>query len=175
MNELERLSAIDSIRRCKARHIRAADTMDWDLYGTTFTEDAEWDLRGLAVARTPWTGEWNSIANDVKDFDFLDGLSTAIVPWPIKGRANIVAATRKYTRWLGSFHSVFNPDIQILSSNHATGAWPFQDVLHFPREAPIRTFHGYAYYHETYEPVDGEWLIKTVHLERLLCSITRWE
>jgi hypothetical protein len=171
MNELERLSAVNSIRNCKSRYIRGTDTMDWELFGTAFTEDAEWDLRGFAVARTPWTGEWNSIANDVKDFDFLDGLST-IVPWPVRGRSEIVAAARDHTKWLGSFHAVFNPEIKILSPNHATAAWPFQDVLHFPPEAPIRTFNGYAYYHETYELVDGEWLIKTCRLERLLCSLS---
>ena len=41
------------------------------------------------------------------------------------------------------------------------------DMLRWPEGSPIRALHGYGHYHETYEKVDGQWLIKTITLTRL--------
>lgn len=170
MDDLFRLAAIEDIKRCKARYIRGTDTMDWPLFGSAFTEDAVWDLRGFAVARRPWDGEWNNVGAGAFDFAFLDSLS-AIVPWPVTGRAAIARAAGDHTKWAGSFHALFNPEIEILTEDTARASWPFEDTLHFPEGAPIRQFNGFAYYHETYERIDGEWLIRTCTLQRLLCSM----
>ena len=46
----------------------------------------------------------------------------------------------------------------------ATGVWALEDVV---RLAPGVNLNGRGHYHETYEKVDGEWLIKTSTLTRL--------
>ena len=46
----------------------------------------------------------------------------------------------------------------------ARGVWALQDVV---RLAPGVSLVGYGHYHETYERVDGRWLITSSKLTRL--------
>ena len=56
------------------------------------------------------------------------------------------------------------PEITLTSPTTATGVWALQDVV---RLAPGLNLQGYGHYHETYEKIDGHWLIKTSTLTRL--------
>lgn len=61
-------------------------------------------------------------------------------------------------------HQVHAPEIELTSEMTATGVWALQDVV---RLSPGINLLGHGHYHETYEKVDGRWLIKTSTLTRL--------
>ena len=60
-------------------------------------------------------------------------------------------------------HQVQQPEITV-DSPTASGVWAMQDVVRF---VPGLTMHGFGHYHETYEKVDGRWLITSSRLTRL--------
>ena len=64
------------------------------------------------------------------------------------------------------------PEIEITSPTTAKGIWAMEDVLRWPEGAPMKTLQGYGHYHETYERVDGRWLIKSLRLSRLRVDVT---
>jgi hypothetical protein len=61
-------------------------------------------------------------------------------------------------------HQVHAPEIELTSETTATGVWALQDVV---RLGPGLNLDGRGHYHETYEKVDGRWLIKSSALTRL--------
>ena len=56
------------------------------------------------------------------------------------------------------------PEIELTSATTARGVWALQDVVRF---GPGVTLVGYGHYHETYENIGGQWLIKSSKLTRL--------
>jgi SnoaL-like domain len=84
----------------------------------------------------------------------------------IAGADDFVAFTRKA---LGrptqaTAHQVHAPEIELTSTTTARGVWALQDVVRF---GPGVSLVGYGHYHETYENVAGQWLIKSSKLTRL--------
>lgn len=84
----------------------------------------------------------------------------------IDGADEFVAFTRKA---LGrpaqaTAHQVHAPEITLTSATTARGVWALQDVVRFGAGV---TLVGYGHYHETYENVAGQWLIKSSKLTRL--------
>ncbi|HWS94344.1 MAG TPA: nuclear transport factor 2 family protein [Mycobacterium sp.] len=61
-------------------------------------------------------------------------------------------------------HQVHAPEIELTSATTARGVWALQDVVRF---GPGVTLVGYGHYHETYENIAGQWLIKSSRLTRL--------
>jgi SnoaL-like domain len=61
-------------------------------------------------------------------------------------------------------HHGHMPEIELTSSTTATGVWAMEDKLVWPNDSKL---HGYGHYHETYEKLDGQWLIKSSTLTRL--------
>jgi SnoaL-like domain len=107
-----------------------------------------------------WTA-WRSIFAD----DFVSDTSEAGGKL-IAGADDFVAFTR---RCIGrptqaTAHQVHAPEIELTSATTAFGVWALQDVVRF---GPGRTLVGYGHYHETYENVEGQWLIKSSKLTRL--------
>ncbi|ETW23668.1 nuclear transport factor 2 family protein [Mycobacterium gastri] len=61
-------------------------------------------------------------------------------------------------------HQVHAPEITLTSPTTATGVWALEDVV---RLGPGVNLNGRGHYHETYEKLDGSWLIKSSTLTRL--------
>ena len=84
----------------------------------------------------------------------------------IVGADDFVAFTRKA---LGrptqaTAHQVHAPEIELTSATTARGVWALQDVVRF---GPGVSLVGYGHYHETYENIAGQWVIKSSKLTRL--------
>ncbi|MBV8789387.1 MAG: nuclear transport factor 2 family protein [Mycobacterium sp.] len=84
----------------------------------------------------------------------------------IAGADDFVAFTRKA---LGrptqaTAHQVHAPEIELTSATTARGVWALQDVVRF---GPGVSLVGYGHYHETYESIAGQWVIKSSKLTRL--------
>jgi uncharacterized protein (TIGR02246 family) len=61
-------------------------------------------------------------------------------------------------------HHGHMPEIDLTSPTTATGIWALNDVVIWPNGMRL---NGYGHYHETYEKVGDEWLIKSSNLTRL--------
>ena len=143
MDGIERLQAIEDIKQLKARYFRCMDTKDWDGFAAVFTPNATMDVSGeMRDGRTEGTGVTTG--------------ATAIAEF-VRGAVHDVTTT----------HHGHMPEIEVTSSTTARGIWSMEDMLRWPEGAPIRSLHGYGHYHETYEKLDGQWLIATLRLTRL--------
>ncbi len=104
---------------------------------------------------------WRSIFTD----DFLSDTSEAGGK-VIAGADDFVAFTRKAIGRpaQATAHQVHAPEIELTSATTARGVWALQDVVRF---GPGLTLVGYGHYHETYQNIAGQWLIKSSKLTRL--------
>jgi hypothetical protein len=153
MNDVERLAAIEEIKRLKASYFRCMDTKDWDGFADVFAPDAVMDMR-----------------SEVPPSDDPDaGLTT--------GNRAIADFVRANVDPVVTVHHGHMPEIELTSPTTATGVWAMEDHLWWPAESPISTLHGYGHYRETYEVVpnargQGAWKIKTLTLTRLRLDVT---
>ncbi len=102
---------------------------------------------------------WRSLFTD----DFLSDTSPAGGK-VIRGADEFVAFTRKSLRSQATVHQVHAPEIELTSPTTARGVWALEDVVRF---GPGVNLRGYGHYTETYEKVDGQWLIASSTLTRL--------
>jgi SnoaL-like domain len=102
---------------------------------------------------------WRSLFSD----DFLSDTSPAGGK-VIQGADDFVAFTRKSLRSQATVHQVHAPEIELTSPTTARGVWALEDVVRF---GPAVNLRGYGHYTETYEKVDGQWLITSSTLTRL--------
>ena len=102
---------------------------------------------------------WRSLFSD----DFLSDTSPAGGK-VIKGADEFVAFTRKSLWSQATVHQVHAPEIELTSPTTARGVWALEDVVRF---GPGVNLRGYGHYTETYEKVDGQWLIASSTLTRL--------
>jgi hypothetical protein len=102
---------------------------------------------------------WRSLFSD----DFLSDASQAGGK-VIRGADEFVAYTRKGLRSQATVHQVHAPEIELTSSATASGVWALEDVVRF---GPGVNLRGYGHYTETYQKVDGRWLITSSRLTRL--------
>jgi hypothetical protein len=125
VNDIEKLLAIEEIRRLKARYFRYVDTKDWAAFKTIFTPDAHFDISE----------------------DLPDGV--------LLGPDSIVEAARIPLSGVVSVHHGHCPEIDITSDTTATGIWAMEDKLRWSEnsEFPNQTLHGYGHYFEGYEKV----------------------
>ena len=139
MNDLEKLVAIEEIRRLKARRVRCMDEKDWAGYADCHTADAV-------------TYTFQSEVGDAA---------------PIVGGAAIAERLASQLEGRTTAHQIHAPEIEIRSSTTASAIWPMEDMLWWDEAGEEHWLHGYGHYHETYERVDGKWLIKTRRLSRI--------
>lgn len=102
---------------------------------------------------------WRALFHD----DFLSDTSKAGGK-VIRGADEFVAFTRKSLRSQATVHQVHAPEIELTSATTARGIWALEDVVRF---GPGVNLRGYGHYTETYEKVDGRWLITSSTLTRL--------
>ena len=143
----ERLSAIEEISQLKARYFRYLDTKDWAGFEHLFSPEAIFDMR-------------NGRGTDLDPDSIVRG-APAIRKFVSDAVAHLVTVHHGHT-----------PEIEVLDADHAHAIWPMHDVLIAPDgiQAPFKRLEGYGHYHETYERMDGRWLIQTLRLTRLHVS-----
>jgi hypothetical protein len=82
----------------------------------------------------------------------------------ISGADEFVSYVRGTLENQPTVHQVHAPEITLTSATTATGVWALEDVV---RLGPAINLQGRGHYHETYEKIGGDWLIKTSTLTRL--------
>ena len=139
---IEHYLAIEEIKKLKARYFRYLDTKNWAEIETLFTPDAQ------------------AVYNVVNQ----SGLGT--LNEPIIGPSEIAAFIQRGVEPLVTVHHGHMPEIEVISPTTARGIWAMEDILQRPEDS-VNVVHGFGHYHETYERIAGEWLIKTLQLSRL--------
>lgn len=172
MDEIDRLSAIEGVRRTKADYELSVLAGDWEWYASLFTEDCVWDESGAFLARNPATGEWDSTGCEVP-FEVLEQLEERRAPWPRRGRAAILE-TLSAKAPPALYHEIFNPRIDVEEPGRAGAIWPFKDIIHFPEGAPLSRVHGWGHYHEKYVREGDRWLIAELKLTRRFLYAYKW-
>jgi SnoaL-like domain len=143
MNGLDKLMAIEQIKKLKARYFRFVDAKDWHALEDLFSEDAMID-----------------ISADVSGGVMIGGARLAEV-----ARASLEGCV--------SVHHGHSPEIEIVSYTSASAIWAMEDTLKWPEESPtrIRSFHGYGHYHESYTYIADRWRINAMRLTRLRVEV----
>jgi SnoaL-like domain len=132
--------AIEHIRTLKARYCRFLDTKQWDELSALFLDDA------------------------VLDVQQDTGLP------PIQGRDALIAQIKAAVIDAATSHQVHTPEIELISSDSATGTWAMQDrVVWQPGKSPVpgvASITGYGQYHEAYRLTSDGWKFATLKLTR---------
>jgi hypothetical protein len=139
MDAVDKLLAIEEIRRVEARYARFADAKDWGAVGSLFAENGTF---------APQDG---------------DGKTIMILTGPQAIAEGLGATTGEDVQPL---HTLFTAEIDILDETQATNIQAMADlVFRGPKAAPIEglpdfsEMRGWGHYHSTYEKQDGVWLI----------------
>jgi hypothetical protein len=78
--------------------------------------------------------------------------------------------TRHFFSTTVTVHQTHNSEIEFKSDTEALAIWAMEDWHRYTptSEHPAKSMHGYGHYHETWKLVDGEWVIASLELRRLL-------
>ncbi|MDB5430254.1 MAG: nuclear transport factor 2 family protein [Caulobacter sp.] len=151
MTTIEKLLAIEAIKTLFARRVRAMDQKDWVLYDTLHAPHAVLksfspDQAGLA----PLGSHGGQLAA-VGKAAILEAIRTLL-----DGEVKVTTV-----------HHAHTPEIEITSDTTATGIWAMEDMLWWDDDGETQFAHGYGHYYETYEKIDGTWLIASRTIRRL--------
>jgi len=137
MTDVEKLIALEEIRELVARRVRSIDEKDWAGFAATYAPDAV--SHSLQAAY----GE------------------------PVVGSEKIAAGVAEQLKNRITVHQIHLPEIRILSATTAEGIIPLDDMLWWEQDGRKMWLHGWGHYRQTFEKIDGRWLIKTHVLTRL--------
>jgi hypothetical protein len=152
MDDVARLSAIEEIRKVKARYFRGVDTGDPELVRSILAEDCVLDYMGCCT--DPATGQDLFPAMNI----VMEGRES----WASPGLSAL---------GIVSAHHGPNNEIELTSETTATGIWSMTDTLYMPAGSPFGVLKGYGYYHETYEKIGGVWLLKSLRIQRIRVEV----
>lgn len=149
MDRVDRLLAIEEIKKLKARYFRSLDAKDWEMFADVFADDAVVDYRSAATDDT----DVNSMPSATEEL--------------IRGRGTITQSVKDVLGDTQSVHHGHMPEIEIIDDDNASAIWAMFDILRFSPGQAVSEMVGYGHYHETYLRVDGSWKIATLKLTRL--------
>jgi hypothetical protein len=147
MDALERLVAVEELKKLKARYFRCMDTKDWAGFADVFAPDAVMDMSS----------------------EMRDGTTTG--SGITRGNQAIADFVRAAVDHVRTVHHGHMPELELESDTTARGVWAMEDLLRWPPGHPVATIHGFGHYHETYTKVDGAWRIQSTRLTRLRVDV----
>jgi hypothetical protein len=138
MDLLDRLHAIEEIRRLKSRYFRFMDTKQWDLLPGLFAPD----MQVLTPAGAVYLDSGPAFAASLKH-----SLEHSVsVHQGFMGEIEIIDEQNATAIWAMQ-------DVIEWEDKHPVQGW--------------KSIVGRGHYHETYRKIDGSWVIATLTLTRL--------
>ena len=145
LSGIDRLLAIEQIKRTNAFYCFGMDVKDWDGYQNVFTDDA--------VLEVPSHGVGDEEAR-------------------VQGAPAVRRHVQDAVDHVVTTHQCHTPIIDFVDGQTANVVWAMEDMLRFPEGGPVKTLHGFGHYFETYrKQPDGSWRIAHLRLERLRLEI----
>jgi uncharacterized protein (TIGR02246 family) len=117
--------------------------------------------------RTMDTKDWAEMRRVFSDDAVID--TTASGGRVIEGADEFMTFLRETLADVVTVHHGHMPEITITSPSTGSAVWALQDMLIWPDGSRM---NGYGHYHDTYEKIDGTWLIRTSTLSRLHMEFT---
>ncbi|GAB3957010.1 nuclear transport factor 2 family protein [Micromonospora vulcania] len=154
MNDLERLTIIEDLRRVMARYVYSADHHRFEDLGALFTPD------GTFTPYKPDGSMWMRMEG-------REGIAKSIGGRNMPGDVLI--------------HHIFSDEIDVESETTARGTWAMEDLVsRVEREGmadgpdgPLpKGMHGFGHYHAKFVKVDGSWYISELTQTRLRLDFT---
>lgn len=136
----------ETIRRKKAQYCRYLDTKQWESLESLAFPDAEMIFLD-AFGSVQTAGKSTFAFSSPKAF---------------------VQEMRALFRDAQTLHQTGYGDLEQISENEVRAIWSMEDQLLFPApfaSTPI-SIKGGGYYHEVWRRKDGDWLLKSLRLER---------
>ncbi|BCW05880.1 nuclear transport factor 2 family protein [Arthrobacter sp. NtRootA1] len=148
MDDVQRLIAVEEIKRLKSRYFRALDKKDWDAFAANFTDDIIFDFTESDTGQD------------------VDELVQHV--YRVEGAKEAAAWARDALGDAVTSHHGHMPDIDILDDESAIGTWSLNDQIWFPPGSEFRfsKLEGYGHYEETYKRVDGAWKVASAKFIR---------
>jgi uncharacterized protein (TIGR02246 family) len=134
---IEKLLEIEGIRELVARRVRSIDEKDWAGFAACYAPDA------VSYSFQGSTGK------------------------EVRGAETIAASVAEVLTGRTTVHQIHPAEIRILSATTAEGVIPLEDWLWWEQDGRQTWMHGYGHYRQTFEKIDGRWMIKTHALTRL--------
>ncbi|WP_181800979.1 nuclear transport factor 2 family protein [Streptomyces shenzhenensis] len=151
MNDTERLSAIEDLRRLMARYVRYADHKRWEDLAGLFTPN------GTFTPHKPDGSVWLRM-NGREEIAATIGAGN--------GPDDVL------------IHHLFSDEIDIHSATGARGTWSMEDIITRPENSevnpdfPFKGMHGFGHYHAEFVRTDGTWYIAELKQTRLRLDFT---
>ncbi|CAM5659807.1 MULTISPECIES: nuclear transport factor 2 family protein [Streptomyces] len=151
MDEIERLSTIEELRRLMARYVYNADHQRWDELAALFTPEGTF---------TPHNGDGTVVRHMRGRQEIASSIPASVGP-----EAVLV-------------HHLFSDEIDIESAVSARGVWAMEDLIKRPARtddngnAQFTEMHGFGHYRARFTRADGEWKIAELVLTRLRMDLT---
>ena len=88
--------------------------------------------------------------------------------------AELSPMTRGLFATTQTIHQTHNSEIESKSPTVASAIWSMEDWhIYAPEEGkPAKTMHGYGFYYETWELINGEWMLASLELRRNIVQYT---
>lgn len=153
MTEADRLAACEAIRNLKAKYWRGVDMVDGALVRSILHPDCVLDYMGCCT--DPVTGT-----------DHMPQMNLVM-----RGRDSWQTGNLEEPRVV-TVHQGHQHEIEVNSASTASAIWVFTDRFFIPPGGPFTRLTGYGHYHETYETLDGVWLLKTTRITRLWVEVS---
>lgn len=151
MDDIERLSTIESLRRLMARYVYLADHQQWDDLASLFTADGTF---------TPHNVDGTVLRRMAGPEDIARSIPRSVGPDAVL------------------VHHLFSDLIDVESATSASGVWAMEDLITRPArtgadgEPQFTTLHGYGHYRPHFTKVDGDWRIAQLVLTRVRMDLT---
>lgn len=116
-------------------------------------------------------------AVDLKDWPLMVSLFTedftSVVAGVERNADELVESARAWIGQARSVHTGHMPDIEFDGPDCARGTWAMDDYVVWPDTGDgVKAHHGYGYYLEKYQLVEGAWLISSLVIDRLFIDLT---
>lgn len=154
MNDIERLSTVEDLRRLMARYVRYADHQRWQDLAGLFTPE------GTYTPHKPDGSVWLRMSGR-EQIAAMIGSSA--------GPGDVLV------------HHLFSDEIDVDSATTAHGTWAMEDLItrsetgpdaDLPAQFAFKAMHGFGHYHGRFTEVDGTWYIAELTQTRLRLDFT---
>jgi hypothetical protein len=146
VDDLDRLTALEEIRKLKAMYWFAMDTKDFATLRRIFTADAIFDLRADRAY---------ALGRDVDELPPVDRAIAEGDEAVFVGSAAIGDFLESVLQGWTTVQHGHDPILEITGADSASGTWRLFDYI----DDGTRALKGYGHYHDEYRRVDGRWMI----------------
>jgi hypothetical protein len=151
MDDIDRLTVIENLRRLMARYVYSADHQRWPELAALFTPDGTF---------TPHNVDGSVLRRMTGREEIAASIAASVGPGAVV------------------IHHLFSDEIDVDSAASAHGVFAMEDLISRPAStdesgrAQFTSMHGYGHYRPRFTKADGRWYISELVQTRLRLDFT---